>query len=197
MKPEKLTIKKLEQVSGMKTDQWHGQCTVFSALACSLVGGHDIYGDYCGPVDSEGYWKNRLGLPIHHGWVLLDDGRILDPTRWSFENIAPYIYLDFNDRDYDEGGNVKRAMFRRPCPGPGGVLADFKPSTADMLFEHLTKTPYEKMTREQAFWVANLGYDELDFAVGGIYETLLDNDMEAAIPIDNLRRARREGRLPK
>lgn len=196
MKPEKLTIKVLEKESGLSTDLWHGKCTLFSSLACKLVGGHDVYGDYCGIVSSKGYWKNKIGLPIHHGWVLLDDGRILDPARWSFENKKPYIYLDFNDKDYDEGGNVMRAEFRKPCPPPTGNLANFKPSLeSNILFEHLTQTPFEKMTIEQAFWVANLGYEELDFAVAGIYQTLIDNDLDAAIPIDNLKRARREGRI--
>lgn len=196
MKPENLTIKRLEKESRLPAEQWHGKCTALAAVACRLVGGHEIYGDYLGPVHKDGFWGERRMLPNHHGWVLLEDGRILDPTRWSFENVEPYIYLDFNDKEYDEGGNVKRGMFRQPCPKPKGPLANLTPSLcAETLFEHLTQTPFEKMSREQAFWVANLGYDELGFAVAGIYQTLIDNDMDAAIPLDNKERAEREGRI--
>lgn len=196
MNPKNLTIEKLENECNMPTSKWHGECVLIAHFACNLVGGHTVYGDYLGPIDPKGYWGDRMQLPNHHGWVSLDDGRILDPTRWSFENVEPYIYLDFNDQDYDEGSNEMRAAFRQPCPAPSGKLANFTPTPgAEILFEHLTDTPFEKMTIEQAFWVANLGYDELGFAVCDIYGTLIDNDLSAAIPIDNLKRAQREGRI--
>ena len=195
MKPEKLTIERLEKETRMSTRQWHGKCTLLAHFACKLVGGNEIYGDYHGFIHPKGFWSGR-GPFTHHGWVLLDDGRVLDPTRWSFENIEPYIYLDHNTKDYDEGSNRSRRMFRRPCPEMRGAPADLvAPKCVHALFEHLTGTPFAKMTREQACWVANLGYDELDFAVADIYETLINNDMSALIPIDNLKRARREGRV--
>lgn len=196
MKPEDLTIEDIEQSVGNPTSDWHGACTLIAHHAWKLVGGHEIYGKYQGRVDKDGYWGGRRTLPNNHGWVLLDDGRILDPTRWSFENVEPYIYIG-SGGDYDEGGNNMRAAFRQPCPSAeNGRPANMKEVVASApLFEHLTDTPFDEMTCEQAVWVANAPYEELDFAVASIYETLIANKMGAFIPIDNLKRAIREGRV--
>lgn len=196
MKPEDLTIEALEQSVGERAFMWHGRCTFIAHHACKFIGGHEIYGSYLGHVDKDGYWGSRRTLPNNHGWVLLDDGRVLDPTRWSFENVEPYIYIG-SGKDYDEGGNQMRAAFREPCPNvKDGRPANMKEVFASApLFEHLTGTPFDEMTREQAVWVANSPYDELDFAVASVYETLIANHMTAFIPIDNLRRAQREGRV--
>jgi len=63
------------------------------------------------------------------------------------------------------------------------------------LFEHLTDTPFSKITWAQAHWVASLTFEELDFSVADIYETLKDNELKALIPHDNWLRAVREGRI--
>ena len=196
MKPEDLTIEDLEMALSSPADQWHGKCTAVSYAAQKLIGGHNIYGDYLGYVDANGYWGHRRQYPNHHGWVLLDDGRVIDPTRWSFENVEPYIYIGHNETDYDEGSNKMREQLRGECPGPNGKKANLKFDTgADALFEHLTETPADEITVSQAMWVANESYDQLGFAVYGIYKTLIDSDMGAFIPIDNVNRAKREGRL--
>ncbi len=197
MKPEDLTIEDIENKLDLPTEHWHGKCTLIAHYAHWFIGGHEIYGKYQGPIDEDGYWENRRALPNNHGWVLLDDGRILDPTRWSFENVEPYIYIGKNDDDYDEGGNNMRAAFRQPCPSArDGRPANMKEVVASApLFERLTNAPFNEMTIEQALWVANTPYDELDFAVASIYETLIANKMGAFIPIDNIKRAIREGRI--
>ena len=197
MKPEDLTVEDLEIETHIPSYKWHGKCTLIAHSAHGFVGGHEVYGKYEGRVDEDGYWGDRRALPNNHGWVLLDDGRVLDPTRWSFENVEPYIYIG-SDEDYDEGGNRMRSVFQRPCPSAedGQPLANLKEVFASApLFERLTKTPFEKITRDQACWVANLSYDELDLAVASIYETLIANKMKVYIPIDNIKRAIREGRI--
>lgn len=198
MKPEDLTIEKLEAAYGKPASEWHGKCSELAWAAIAVLGqGNYAYGHYHGPVDTDGYWTDRSFQ--RHGWVLLDDGRILDPTRWSFENVEPYIYIGRNKTDYDEGGNALRSMLEQPCPSPSeGTPIQLKEVMASAsLFEHLTKTPFDKMTREQVVWVANLSYQRLDFAVASIYATLIANDMRVFIPIDNYNRAVREGRIKK
>lgn len=196
MKPEDLTIEDLEKTIGLPSDRWHGKCTLVSAYAQKLVGGHDVYGDYLGPVDPDGYWGSRRNFPNHHGWVLLNDGRILDPTRWSFEGADPYIYLGHNKKDYDEGSNRMRANLLGPCPAPKGETANLKFAFgAETFFEKLTGTPADELTVNQVHWVANIPYEHLDFAVYPVYQTIVDNKMSAYIPIDNRKRAEREGRL--
>jgi len=44
------------------------------------------------------------GGPQQHSWLRLQDGRILDPTRWAFDRPdKPYLYLGDNDA-YDDAG---------------------------------------------------------------------------------------------
>lgn len=196
MKPEKLTIADLETRIGIPAEEWHGKCSQLAYAAIAVMGHGDYaYGHYLGEVDPDGYWKD-MGLQ-RHGWVLLGDGRIVDATRWSFENVEPYVFVGDNDGDYDEGGNRLRGAMRNPCPSAEGVepgnLEEVMCSSK--LFERLTGTPFHEMTVRQAAWVANTPYDELGFAVAPIYETLISNDLKMYIPIDNYRRAVREGRV--
>lgn len=37
------------------------------------------------------------GGPPRHSWVLLDDGRVLDPTRWCFEGYPARVYVGPSD----------------------------------------------------------------------------------------------------
>jgi hypothetical protein len=196
MKPEEITIESLEEASGIPVDKWHGKCALLAHCAAELLHEecHELYGHYKGEIDETGYWTNRI--ITRHGWVLLEDGRVLDPTRWSFENVEPYIYLEYNDEDYDEGGDKLREDLEKPCPPPDGKLANMKECLASApLFERLTKTQFDKLTVNQVGWVANLSYHSLDFAVGHIYKTLIENNFGAIIPLDNKQRAIREGRL--
>jgi hypothetical protein len=200
MIPKKLRIKHIEEALDLPASEWHGKCTfVSSALVQKgLIKGAPVYGHYLGPVDPSGYWGMRGACGfIQHGWVLLKDGRVLDPTRFSFENVDPYIHIGDADPDYDEGGNIWRAASRKPCPEAGGKPAGMKAESQiiEELFEHLTDTPFYKITWAQAHWVANLTPEELDFTVADIYKTLKDNDLKALIPHDNWARAVREGRV--
>jgi hypothetical protein len=189
VKPEELTIEDLERVVGAPPQTWHGKCTALAHAAAELV-------SYHGFVSETGFWKKRRGFPNSHGWVLLDDGRILDPTRWSFEDVEPYIFLGESQRDYDEGGNELRKAFRGECPEPEGDLLDLKLNivTAE-IFTKLTGYPVEELTFGQIFWLANSPYDDLGVFVGPVYQGIIDNGKKALIPIDNRKRAEREGKL--
>jgi hypothetical protein len=95
-KPERLTIAEVERAIGLKTSEWHGNCysIACSILRAGLVEGRPAYGHYLGPVASTGYWASRRGSKFQrHGWIVLNDGRILDPTRWSFEDKKPYLAI--------------------------------------------------------------------------------------------------------
>lgn len=149
MRSQDLTIADVEKAVGMPASKWHGQCFFIASQIVdkNLVKGRAAYGHYRGPVSKEGYWKDRVGQGFQrHGWVELPDQTILDPTRWSFENKPPYIYLhecgnhdvvcrtcdmvpeehgthldaclDFAPQrcDYDRGGEELRAAMLRPPP---------------------------------------------------------------------------------
>jgi len=56
--------------------------------------GRARHGHWTGDVAYGSHFDRRAQLPfIAHGWIQLDDGRVLDPTRWVFENVAPYLYV--------------------------------------------------------------------------------------------------------
>lgn len=197
MKPEDLTIEMLEDAYGHRSEEWHGACSQLTHVAIHVLGyGSYAYGHFLGDVDPNGHWTPN-GMNIQrHAWVVLDGGRILDPTRWSFENVDPYIYIGQGD-DYDEGGNQVREALRTPCPsrGDGEPLCLEEAMCSRHFFEEMTRTPFNKITARQAAWVANSSYDNLGIAVAPVYETLITNGLKAFIPIDNYNRALREGRI--
>ena len=42
-------------------------------------------------------WKrDDKGFPLHT-WIKCADGTIIDPTRWVFEGVLPYVYKGSND----------------------------------------------------------------------------------------------------
>lgn len=93
--PGKLSIRDIEKVAG-PVKNWPGNCY---AIACAiakagLVDGEAVYGHWIGTVHPKSmfYSRSRAGF-CRHGWVQLSDGRVLDATRWVFENVAPYIYV--------------------------------------------------------------------------------------------------------
>jgi len=91
-----ITIEDIEKAIGIKTKAWQGNCYAIARaiVRAHLVEGRSVYGLYMGPVSSRGYYKGRAKRGFHrHGWIRLEDGRIMDPTRWSFENQPPYVYV--------------------------------------------------------------------------------------------------------
>ena len=72
-----------------------------------------MYGFYYGPVAETSMFHGK-GL-IRHGWVVCEDGTLVDPTRWVFEDVDPYIYaINVKDStaDYDPG---MRSVRQSPC----------------------------------------------------------------------------------
>jgi len=199
MKPEELTIEILEAKVGLPADQWHGKCAEIAHHAAELVdGGTSAYGHYRGPIDHSGYWKRQGAGFEQHGWVLLEDGRILDPTRFSFENKEPYIHLGDATDEYDEGGDIWRSRMLRPCPSPfGGRVQqlEFITEGEKKVLEAVTSTPFHMITVEQLAWSANLPYEKLGVFVHPVYTVLKKNDLGGFIPWDNWKRAVREGRV--
>ncbi len=199
---EKLTVRDAERAIGERSVRWHGRCyEIASALViCKAVKGKAVYGHWVGPIAATGYWKDRRGMPfVHHGWVKLPDGRVLDPTRWSFEDVKPYLYLGPPDH-YDEGGNQIRAamMANRPPPPfrTGGkdiyerrwrsvMELELKTEVIDFLMEKLGQP--KGITREMMFWVANLPPDWLEPYTKEIYKELVRQDQGPWIPTDNRR----------
>ena len=68
-----------------------------------------VRGHFDGHVDRDSVYGNG-GLQ-QHSWLRLQDGRILDPTRWAMTRPAgPFLYVGENDH-YDEAGMVARQRY--------------------------------------------------------------------------------------
>lgn len=198
LRPEDVTVEVVQKLVakhlGPTPADWEGKCHAVACAIATLVGGRAAYGHWLGKVARTGYWSDRAGLPFQrHGWVVLPDGRILDPTRWSFEAAAPYIWLGENDGTYDEGGDGLRASMRAPPPkdgeGPGvAFVLDVSPPCLARLNGLLGRGPTNAMfyTRQLA-WLANGPLGELGEHAHEFFEALDGLGKKAFVPIDHWR----------
>lgn len=187
--------------------KWAGRCY---EIACALVKhglvtGEPLYGHYLGPIAEGSQFGARRGHGfVQHGWVLAPDGKIIDPTRWVFEAVDPYIYMGPNKGLYDEGGNTVRLALEQPCPGylpptdpqdfPTIYDVDLSP-LSDAAKGHLLALMREPpgVNNRMVFWVANLAPERLGEHLDEVYEFLCNrDDFEVAIPMDNRRAWERE-----
>lgn len=198
-----MNVEQTAETIGIPVDQWPGKCY---GIACELVNkrlvnGSPRYGHWLGPVSDDcPVDRFKSGGPFQrHGWIELcnslpdgQSGEIVDPTRWVFEGVEPYIYTGPNDH-YDAGGNQWRAIMERPCPaynwdGKRTILDVWKYSHAAHVFmmeELFNLSP--GITDEMAFWLANLALPRLGRHAPAIYRALVDAGLGARIPIDNRR----------
>lgn len=112
------TAEELADAIGVPLADWPGNCYVISraVLDRALVSGVARGGQWVGRIAPGSYFHHKLTdggrrlavMPrgIRHGWVELDDGRVLDPTRWVFEGASPYVYVGPNRGEYELEGEA-------------------------------------------------------------------------------------------
>lgn len=144
--------------------------------------------------------RARIGF-VRHGWILADDGRVIDPTRWVFERKAPYLFAKLDRTgEYDEGGNRMRHRIEVEPPAysdDGKVYVIEKDETSPVVWQFVKQifknTAHPMLiSRNQMFWLANIAYDEIGEFAYDLYAMISKIASEALIPIDNMRRAERE-----
>lgn len=199
-----ITVEQVVKVTGWPVARWNGNCYSISCqiLKHKLVEGHPIFGHYYGPISPDGHWGKFAGCQfVQHGWILLSNGRIMDPTRWSFTNTEPKIYVFNNDdpefAEYDDGGDRVRVLMRKPCPDATKeektLKLDLKPEAAELINCMLDgKATCKSIAPSQLIWVANAPYHQLGIFVPFIYQAIADLGLIAFIPKDYQIRARRE-----
>lgn len=201
------SLAECERRLGEKADTWKGRCFEIAStlVALGLVKGTAVYGHWRGPVAPESFFaaKSHLGF-VQHGWVLMPDRTILDPTRWVFENVEPYLHVGpGTSKEYDEGGNGLRAAFRRSPPpfDPSDRQIEFSasvlPSAPWTFVEKLLDIDYTDqkpgfLTISQVFWLANLPLQDLGPHARAIYDAFAAVGEEATIPLDNRQKVLRE-----
>jgi len=208
MNPEELTIEQAAKAIDWPVEKWEGNCYAVACqiLKAGLVDGRAVYGAWYGDINTDGYWKHRAGgLFVRHGWIELPDGRILDPTRWSFEAVEPYIWIGPGDsREYDEGNNTLAEMMlsRNPWPEPDGsktypfellaeIVRDLEHYGAELTDEEIDGLDYRHidcdLTGPQVFWLANFPltlYSSRDHA-REVYTQVAEHGFQAYVPMDN------------
>jgi hypothetical protein len=193
VKPEDLTIPLLEKAVGRKAKSWPGNCYALASKARELLGfGTLAYGHYLGPVSTKGFWKAFAKVPfVQHGWVILPGKLVLDPTRWSFLNEKPSIWIGPDD-EYDRGGQVWRST--RSCPPPADDAAKNKivleisaEAAAHINSMLLRERAHGQINYAQAVWLASGPVEALGSFAHQFFELLIENDWRAAIPIDTRR----------
>lgn len=184
-----LTLARVEKKLGIPAAEWEGRCfEIASAIVdAKLVKGRAIYGHWLGPIakGSIFYSRRHLGF-CHHGWIELPNGNVLDPTRWTFEMVPPYLF-EGPGTEYDEGGNLFREIIRRPVPpfkGPSILRLKGLP------LAHVQECVGDKAGFDvgRMIWLANLPLNLLRPHEKAIYTAFVKAGEAAYIPIDNRRK---------
>lgn len=186
MDEEVLEVESVEQQIGIDIDEWPGNCygIAHAMLRHSVVGGRLRYGHWNGPIADGSLFDGHA--IVRHGWIEQDDGRVVDPTRWVFEDDIPYIYQGENDF-YDMGGDEVRLANQRPAPAPEGRSVPLNIEGEAALFVHRSVgVPVDELRLSHVFWLANLSRATLGEYLIDIFRALIEAGLTALIPIDNL-----------
>jgi len=181
-------------------EQWKGNCYT---IACKIVksgilsdnDARAVYGRYLGYISRGSMFATRKHLPFcPHGWIILCDQTVLDPTRWVFEALKPYMaHININtDKyiDYDEGGNRWREANIRPCPVFDESEKTFNIDLGEDCLQHLMHLMNcsleltESVSVNQLFWIGNLPPSVLGDYANDVFQWVASID-SSFIPIDN------------
>lgn len=197
------TVVEVEKALGIKALKWKSRCHEIACkmLNAKLVVGVERYGHYYGPV-SRNY--GRYGLPFQpHGWIETPRGLVIDPTRWVFRMVSPYIFYG-PALDYDAGGQRMHFENNGLYPaGPHDPLMD-SPNLSPAQRELRTRViqlimPKAAMKRlmaqtggqnkdfsfDQVFWLAHAPLLWWGEHARAIYQAIADAGFRAMIPFDN------------
>lgn len=170
-------------------EKWPGNCFGIATqmVKAGIVDGKAVYGHYHGFIsdDCEMFAHRQF---THHGWIINGD-TLIDPTRWVFENVEPYIYEGpVDDEDYDFGGNRVRAMFLRPPPefDTEHKTYPLPPGEIRAFAQLMLGTEKEIATGPQVMWLANLPLDMLEDMAESVFKWIADDvGIPGFIPYDN------------
>ncbi len=179
------SIRLIADAIGLSVEEWPGKCTlvVDRVLKTGLIQGRAMYGHYLGYIHPDAEFFGGRSF-THHGWIE-NKGKVIDCTRWVFENVPPYIYVaDLDRNEYDFGGNLLAARMRSPLPE---FNSDEKTFVLPKKLAFLKNFGFKKQCSfSQAFWAANIPIFQMELKnAEALYKWLSDNDMEGLIPYDN------------
>jgi len=176
--------------------EWAGQCF---AVASQLVKAHRlpgdaVYGMFVGKIAKNSHFSQRQHGFTQHGWIRMKSGVLIDPTRWVFEAVTPYIFvtMDTAHPDYDEGANTMlelsqkfRKAFGLVKKGNDLVVPKALQAAVGKLLEG---APRPHVSTSELFAVANTPLGQLGPQAKPIYKWLINAGHSALIPYDNRNR---------
>jgi len=180
-----LAVDSIAEVIKIPVDVWPGNCHGI-ALAIEKAqlfdGARSAYGFYYGPISRLSIFYGRS--MARHGWLHFDDV-IIDPTRWVFEAVNPYIYVGPDNDDYDLGMAAMRAKFRIPFAQMDKGSDYVIPELLRPIIRALTgDETLVSVSRMQLGWIANLSPMEMPAHGKDVYQWIIDEGRRALIPID-------------
>ncbi|MBK1666674.1 hypothetical protein CKO28_01270 [Rhodovibrio sodomensis] len=171
---------------------WPLNCHAVACTVRDLVpvqGMRVMRGHYDGPVHPRSVFSRGLQ---QHSWLELEDGRILDPTRWTLDRPdAPYIYLGVCDH-YDAGGRALAEAVPPPFPGTGPDFSDRIARLAEAERARLAASLETSAGTPEQLWARlrkALRRDPAQLAEpAALYEMARELGLKALIPIDSWQR---------
>lgn len=152
-------------------ESWKGNCYAIATAIVEdgLIEGKAEYGVWEGPIAEGSYFYGKL--ISRHGWIRLPDGQICDPTRWVFENVAPYIYVGPDDY-YDMGAARLREQF------------GYEPASENLVLDFLDDPELFADNRKLLHRLGNTPPQAYPFLMAEVYEALDRMGFSVLIPID-------------
>jgi hypothetical protein len=185
-------IEKVSKEIDWNVDKWVANCyAVSSAIVdAGLIQGKAVFGKYHGFINENSFFKKSTFT--NHGWILTKDGKIIDPTRWVFENTNPYIYIcDSDNNDYDQGSNVIKNILSSlqnvPVFDDSLRVITIDNEEIEHYFSELLgkeKIPH-KISINQILSIASSSVNTLGCAAKPIFTWLNEKGLSAFVPIDN------------
>lgn len=191
MKKYQLNPQEVSNQIKVPLEQWEGNCYSISCqmLVHDVVEGRPCYGHYYGHIAKGTLFYDR---PIvQHGWIETKDGYIIDPTRWVFEGVEPYIHVGKlkSSKEYDEGGQLLLKMTMPPIPEHDStkVIVEIKDEKMSFLISSMLKRKdvQKGLTMMECHWLGKQPLAALGENAKDLYQFMIDNKQSAWIPIDN------------
>jgi len=148
---------------GIDVLDWPNRCF---EVACAFIKhriiiGKPCYGMYCGPISDKSVFAGRRFA--RHGWIFTPHGFIVDPTRWVFEAIDPYLFITRSQAEYDLGSMRMRHLGRSSFPADDLSEKCISLDVSNEILEQYAGPgDWSKLTKPQVHWLATVMPDTSD-----------------------------------
>ena len=188
-----LAVIAIVDILDVPVHRWPGNCHAIASkiLEENIFSGKLQYGLYTGPIHKKSIFYATGRTAVRHGWIR-SDNTIIDPTRWVFEYVTPYIYVGpVDEAEYDFGMSEIRKFTRLPFESLDltvGRQTKYK-IPADLLdlvgrLTTIAEQGTDSLQTIQLCWLAGAGLEELGADAKKLYTWLDSLGLKYFVPID-------------